>query len=45
MNHTIILITHDTGIAQQAKRIVRIQDGKIFENADNILDLPANPIQ
>jgi putative ABC transport system ATP-binding protein len=45
MNHTIILITHDTGIAKQAKRIVRIQDGQIFENADNILDLPTNPIQ
>jgi putative ABC transport system ATP-binding protein len=45
MNHTIILITHDTWIAKQAKRMVRIQDGKIFENAENILDLPANPIQ
>ena len=27
--NTIILITHDNGIAEQCKRIVRIQDGKI----------------
>ena len=26
---TVILITHDNGIAEQAKRIVRIMDGKI----------------
>ena len=29
--NTIILITHDSEIAAQAKRIVRIQDGKLFE--------------
>jgi len=29
--HTIILITHDNGVAAQAKRIVRIQDGKLTE--------------
>ena len=28
--NTIILITHDNGIAEQCKRIVRIQDGKII---------------
>ncbi len=28
---TIVLITHDNNIAQQAKRIVRIQDGQIAE--------------
>ncbi|MGG5253547.1 ABC transporter ATP-binding protein [Neobacillus sp. SM06] len=30
--HTIILITHDLAIAKQAKRMVRIQDGQLFEN-------------
>lgn len=30
--NTIILVTHDNGIAEQAKRIVRIQDGKIIED-------------
>ncbi len=30
---TIILITHDNGIAAQAKRLVRIQDGKIIEDS------------
>ena len=27
---TVILITHDNGIASQAKRIVRVMDGKIL---------------
>ena len=29
---TVILITHDNGIAATARRIVRIADGKIFED-------------
>ena len=32
---TVILITHDNGIAMQAKRIIRIMDGKIVEDIDN----------
>lgn len=31
---TIILITHDLNLAKQAKRIVRIQDGKLYEGKD-----------
>ena len=30
--NTIILITHDSDVAKQARRVVRIQDGKIYEN-------------
>lgn len=30
--HTIILITHDLEIAEQAKRIIRIQDGNLVED-------------
>ncbi len=30
--HTIILITHDLAIAKQANRMVRIQDGQLYEN-------------
>lgn len=30
--NTIILVTHDNGIAEQAKRVVRIHDGKIIED-------------
>ena len=30
--NTIILVTHDNDIAEQAKRVVRIQDGKIIED-------------
>jgi putative ABC transport system ATP-binding protein len=32
VGNTIILITHDLSIAKQAKRMVRIQDGQLFEN-------------
>ena len=31
---TIILITHDINVARQAKRIVRIADGKLYENEE-----------
>ena len=36
---TIILITHDNGIADQAKRVVRIMDGKIESDTMNELSL------
>ena len=29
---TVILITHDNGIAATARRIVRVSDGKIVED-------------
>ena len=29
---TIILITHDINVAKRAKRIVRIADGKLYED-------------
>lgn len=31
---TIILITHDINVAKQAKRIVKISDGKLYENKE-----------
>ncbi|MFC5700092.1 ABC transporter ATP-binding protein [Cohnella faecalis] len=31
LGHTIVLITHDPGISLQAKRVVRIQDGRLSE--------------
>jgi putative ABC transport system ATP-binding protein len=30
---TLIIITHDANLASQAKRIIEIKDGKIFEKA------------
>ncbi len=30
--NTIILITHDSEVAKQAERMIRIQDGQLFEN-------------
>ncbi|MEE1285126.1 MAG: ATP-binding cassette domain-containing protein, partial [Acutalibacteraceae bacterium] len=32
---TVILITHDNGIAEEAERVIRIQDGKIIEDYKN----------
>ena len=32
---TIIMITHDAGIAAHARRIVRILDGQLYEGGDN----------
>jgi putative ABC transport system ATP-binding protein len=32
---TVILITHDNGIADEAERVIRIQDGKIIEDYRN----------
>lgn len=41
--NTVILITHDNGIAVQAKRIVRLQDGKIVY--DGAADAPEAVVQ
>jgi putative ABC transport system ATP-binding protein len=35
---TIILITHDNGIATTARRIVRLADGKIVEDREQEVD-------
>ncbi len=32
---TVILITHDNGIAEEAQRVIRIQDGKVVEDYKN----------
>ena len=32
---TIIMITHDLSVASQAKRQIRIKDGRLFEGVDN----------
>lgn len=37
--NTIVLITHDLGIAKQAERIVTIRDGKITSDIDNRADM------
>ena len=36
-NRTVILITHDNDIAKQAKRVIRIKDGKIERDYENEL--------
>lgn len=37
MGTTIILITHDAEIAKQARRLVHIQDGRLFEKVEDLL--------
>lgn len=37
--NTIVIITHDLGIAKQAERIVTIRDGKITSDVDNRGDM------
>lgn len=39
--NTIVIITHDLGIAKQAERIVTIRDGKITSDIDNKNDMAA----
>ncbi|MGG3962973.1 MULTISPECIES: ABC transporter ATP-binding protein [Heyndrickxia] len=39
--HTIILITHDLGVARQAKRIVQIKDGRLYENGGDPVETSA----
>ena len=35
---TVILITHDNGIAAKAQRVVRLQDGRVIEDRPNVPD-------
>ncbi|XID94701.1 ABC transporter ATP-binding protein [Paenibacillaceae bacterium WGS1546] len=41
LGHTIVLITHDPEVSRQAKRIVKIMDGKLSEEEGAWLELPA----
>jgi putative ABC transport system ATP-binding protein len=41
LGHTIVLITHDLDIAKQAKRIVQIKDGKLFEYGGESIETAA----
>jgi putative ABC transport system ATP-binding protein len=38
--HTIVMITHEPDIAEHAKRIIHLKDGKIFEDRTKS---PSNP--
>ena len=37
MGHTVIMITHDLGIAQHAHRVVRIVDGRLYQQEEDHL--------
>lgn len=41
LGHTIVLITHDLDVAKQAKRIVQIKDGKLFEYGGESIETAA----
>ena len=34
--NTVVLITHDNSIAEEAKRIIRIQDGKVISDMETL---------
>ena len=38
---TIVLVTHDRSVAEQAPRVVRMRDGTIFDGSDEDFDLTA----
>lgn len=40
--HTIVMITHESDIAQHARRIIHIRDGRIFEDSRNHQQRQAN---
>jgi putative ABC transport system ATP-binding protein len=39
--HTLVIVTHDPGIAGQCKRIIRLHDGRIVEDRENLSAQPA----
>ncbi|MFC5531968.1 ABC transporter ATP-binding protein [Cohnella yongneupensis] len=41
LGHTIVLITHDPAISEQASRVVRIQDGRLSEEGGAPFELPS----
>ena len=41
-NHTVVMITHEADIANHAKRIIVIKDGKIVEDRKNLKQKRAN---
>ncbi|HEX2529515.1 MAG TPA: MacB family efflux pump subunit [Geminicoccus sp.] len=40
LGHTVILITHDRGVAQQADRLVEMRDGRIIADSGAVLPAP-----
>nr|WP_051329569.1 MacB family efflux pump subunit [Geminicoccus roseus] len=40
LGHTVILITHDRGVAQQADRLVEMRDGRIIADSGPVLPAP-----
>ena len=36
---TMILVTHDLGVAEQADRIIRLEDGQVAEDSLGAVDL------
>lgn len=43
--HTVIIVTHDPKVAQQAERIIEIKDGEIINDSGNITPPKTLPVQ
>lgn len=43
--HTVIMVTHDPGIAANANRVIEIRDGEIISDTSKNPDIPASSIE
>ncbi|HEF8773515.1 macrolide ABC transporter ATP-binding protein/permease MacB [Providencia manganoxydans] len=43
--HTVIIVTHDPKVAQQAERIIEIKDGEILSDSGTVAAIKPTPIQ
>jgi macrolide transport system ATP-binding/permease protein len=45
LGHTVIVITHDRGVAQQADRLVEMRDGRIIADSGPVLPAPRSRLE
>uniref|UniRef100_UPI00083202E8 MacB family efflux pump subunit n=1 Tax=Snodgrassella sp. CFCC 13594 TaxID=1775559 RepID=UPI00083202E8 len=43
--HTIVMVTHDPGIAANANRIIEIRDGRIIADTSKTEEIPQSPVK
>jgi len=43
--HTVIMVTHDPGIAANANRVIEIRDGEIISDTSKQTDIPAGSVE
>ena len=43
--HTVIMVTHDPGIAANANRVIEIRDGQIISDTSKNPDIPPSKVE